>query len=275
MTTTRRSVLMGTLGAYAGILALPGHAAPASEFETLFAQALNDPESLERVRLLREQPQVSGIKAVAPRLKPSSRKVAPEALRLMVLFEVTSESRYTAKYQQPIWPGGESGATIGVGYDLGYSKASWLKADWGGYLDAALLARLEGACGKTGKAANGLIPGLRDVAVPWPSAYQQFSERLVPLYTASTLDAVPLADKLSDKSLGALVSLVYNRGPSFSKQGDRYSEMRAIKSALASEDYAAIPDLIRRMVRLWNADQFGGLHLRRKMEAALFQEGLA
>jgi GH24 family phage-related lysozyme (muramidase) len=275
MDTTRRTVLLGALGACTGMLALPGRAEPASEFETLFAEALKDPDSLERVRLLREQPQVNGIKAVAPRVKPSKRKVAPEALRLLVLFEVSGERRYTAKYQQPVWPGGESGATIGVGYDLGYSKAKWLEEDWCDYLDPAQLTRLTAACGKTGSSAKKLIPGLRDVAVPWSDAYQQFEQRLVPLYTASTLSAVPLAEKLSDKSLGALVSLVYNRGPSFGKPGNRYREMRAIKSALAAEDYGRIPDLIREMVRLWDRDKFAGLHLRRKMEAALFQEGLA
>ncbi|MGV7209926.1 hypothetical protein ACLB1G_18960 [Oxalobacteraceae bacterium A2-2] len=274
MNCTRRSILLGAVGA-AGMLALPARSQAPSEFETLFAQALSDPDALERVRLLREQPLVGGTKAVAPRVKRSDRKVAEEAVRMLVLFEVSSESRYTAKYQQPVWPGGDSGATIGIGYDIGYATESWLRDDWNGYVDAATLARLRGACRKTGKSAGQLVPGLRDVAVPWTAAYSQFTERLLPLYVGATLNAVPLADRLSDKSLGALVSLVYNRGASFNKPGDRYKEMRAIKAALASGDYASIPDQIRRMTRLWDPAQFAGLHTRRKMEAALFQEGLA
>lgn len=270
----RRSILLRALGAAASLYTLSSYAQPVSEFETLFALAHDNPEILEKVRHVRERATVGAARAVAPRGKRSERQVAEEALRMIVLFEVTSERQYEAKYEQPVWPGGESGATIGVGYDLGYSTNTWLRDDWRAYLDAAILAQLQKVCGKTGDDASRVIPGLRDISVPWSIAFFQFKEMSLPLYTGETLNAVPEASKLSDRSLGALVSLVYNRGASFNKAGDRFKEMRAIKRALESAQYAAIPDLIRQMVRLWDGEQFTGLRHRRTMEAALFQEGL-
>lgn len=275
MNHDRRRILLGAAGAAASLCTLSPCAQPVSEFETLFAHALNDPESLARVRHLRERHPVGAAMAVAPREKPSSRRVADEAVRLIVLCEVTSESEYESRYQRPVWPGGKSGATMGIGYDLGYSTRTWLKEDWSGYMNPAVLAQLQTACGKTGPSVDKLIPGLRDVSVPWHAAYSQFKEKALPLYIGKTLDAIPSASKLSDKSLGALVSLVYNRGPDFNASGDRYKEMREIKSALVSAKYAVIPDLIRQMERLWEGDALKGLRHRRKAEAALFQEGLA
>ena len=142
-------------------------------------------------------------------------------------------------------------------------------------MDRVVLAQLQKACGKTGPNAKKLIPGLQDVSVPWNTAFSQFNEKELPRHTGETLKAVPPAGKLSDKSLGALVSLVYNRGLCFNAGGDRYKEMREIKSALASGKNAVIPDLIRQMQRLWVGDGLEGLRRRRRSEAALFQEGLA
>ena len=98
-----------------------------SEFETLFAEALNDPDSLERVRHLRERPPIGAARAVPPHGKPSDRQVADEAVRLILLYEVTNESHYEAHCQRPVWPGGQSGATMGIGYDLGYATTTWFK----------------------------------------------------------------------------------------------------------------------------------------------------
>ncbi|MBY9039494.1 hypothetical protein K7461_29390, partial [Pseudomonas fluorescens] len=73
---------------------------------------------------------------------------------------------------------------------------------------------------------------------------------------------------------------VYNRGASFSipaakdPQG-RYVEMRAIRSAMAVKNYAAIPGELRKMKRLWTSKSVRGVALRREHEARLFEQGLA
>lgn len=276
MSMPRRSLLKATLGIS---VATPLHAVAqrGSSFESLFKEALQEPEQLAAVRNLREHLDILGSKAAAPRVKRSERKIAQEAVRMLVLFEVTDEKRYTSKYQNPVWPGGNSGMTMGIGYDLGYVRATWLNEDWGDELGPGLLSKLKPACGLTGVKAKAISPQLSDVVVPWSAAMKQFEDKLLPLYVGATLQAAPLATKLADerpKCMGALVSLVYNRGPSFSKQGDRYAEMRAIKAALASGSYDRIPGHIRAMKRLWDIKELPGLHQRRDLEAALFQEGL-
>jgi GH24 family phage-related lysozyme (muramidase) len=98
----------------------------------------------------------------------------------------------------------------------------------------------------------------------------------LPRYVAETISVLPNADKLSDDSLGSLVSLVYNRGPSFKLLGDRYTEMRAIRLHMVNEEYDLIPAEIRRMAHLYtdNPDT-AGLVTRRNLEAALFEKGLS
>lgn len=279
----RRHLLLAALGSGAGLLLPPARGQSGPDFESLFARALADPASLEAARSLRERPPMLQALPPGARAVRSDRRIAPEAVRLIVLFEVTSEQVYTARYEAPAWPGGNSGTTIGVGYDLGYTNRLWLQEDWGSYLSQDAMKRLQATCGKHGTDAEALIRGLRDILVPWDAAYAQFRDHALPLYIGETLKALPLAKDLSDKSLGALVSLVYNRGTSFSnppdaysKQNglkDRYFEMRAIKAALASGQVALIPGLIGDMTRLW--PKFPGLVRRRELEAKLFEEGLA
>jgi GH24 family phage-related lysozyme (muramidase) len=68
------------------------------------------------------------------------------------------------------------------------------------------------------------------------------------------------------------VSLVFNRGASFSRPGDRFREMRAIKAHMAGEAFGKIPSELRSMKRLW--PDSSGLRRRREDEARLFEEGL-
>ena len=60
---------------------------------------------------------------------------------------------------------------------------------------------------------------------------------------------------------------------SIKQQGSRYAEMRAIKKAMTSEDFDAIPNYLRAMTRLWPTMR--GLQLRRNHEANLFLAGLS
>ena len=84
--------------------------------------------------------------------------------------------------------------------------------------------------------------------------------------------ALPNTDRLSPDSLGAIVSLAYNRGVAFDTPGPRYAEMRAIKTLMASQNFSKIPAEFLSMRRLWPVN--GDLWKRRMHEAALFQKGL-
>lgn len=105
---------------------------------------------------------------------------------------------------------------------------------------------------------------------------QQFLTVEVPRYVAETLLVDQNVSCLSEDSLGALVSLVYNRGSSFRKTDGRYLEMRQIRYLLAKGKYDLIPEQIRLMKRLWKDDPDAkGIVIRREAEAALFERGLA
>jgi GH24 family phage-related lysozyme (muramidase) len=201
--------------------------------------------------------------------KPSKR-----AVDMIVAFEVTSEAVYIKKYQNPEWPGGASGVTIGVGYDVGYVTAAKLVMDWGAHLPASMVTALKAAVGVTGSPAQSLAKELHaSVSVPWKDANAVFETVTLPETSRQVSKALANTDMLSDDSFGALVSLVYNRGASFSKTGPRFQEMRDIKSHMAAQAFAKVPDDILAMQRLWPT--VPGLQRRRRDEAKLFKGGLA
>jgi hypothetical protein len=56
--------------------------------------------------------------------------ISPPALALIVGFEVSGEQAYTNKNTRPIWPQGQSGVTVGIGYDVGHHTGEQLRKDW-------------------------------------------------------------------------------------------------------------------------------------------------
>ena len=201
-------------------------------------------------------------------------KSSQAAIDLIVAEEVSSQAAYQKLYQHPEWPGGASGVTIGIGYDCGYSTANTIQGDWGDKLPSAMVAALQAVAGIHGSPASSHAHELRGVVtVPWTAAMAVFIGRDMPKWEGIVSRALPNTDKLSPDSFGAIVSLTYNRGPSFDQGGDRYREMRAIKAHMATGQFAEIPGEFRSMKRLW--PNVSGLQHRRDHEAALFEKGLA
>jgi hypothetical protein len=210
----------------------------------------------------------------APAIQGSSTPISDRAFDLIVMLEVTSQAAYERSYFRPTWPEGASGVTIGIGYDVGYVSKSLLLADWQGAIPDAMITALERAVGVTGADADQLAQELRaSVDVPWMAAISVHRSKVIPKWVALTEKALPNTSALSADSLGALVSLTYNRGASFGSPGPRYEEMRAIKSDMASKTFPDIPTQFRSMKRLWPTVK--GLRIRRDLEAQLFQDGLA
>jgi uncharacterized protein (TIGR02594 family) len=202
----------------------------------------------------------------------SNTAISPASINLIVGFEVTDQATYNRSYQKPTWPQGASGVTVGIGYDLGYTSQATLQADWGGKLSQAMIGSLQTAIGVTGSAAGALAKQLANVVVPWTTAMEVFASRDVPKWVGIVERALPNTDRLSPDCLGALVSLAFNRGASFGKQGDRYSEMQAIKDCMTTKNFSGIPPQVRNMKRLWPSMR--GLQDRREQEARLFERGL-
>ena len=123
----------------------------------------------------------------------SDRKISQRASDLIIVFEVTSKETYTRKYQGVIRPGGESGITCGIGYDVGYVTEEYLREDWVGFISDTDIKALSIACGVTGNAAQALRRRLSQIQIPYDVAVNQFFDRVLPFYVAATLFALPRA----------------------------------------------------------------------------------
>lgn len=187
------------------------------------------------------------------------------AAELMVRWEVTSVARYNRALQWPVWPGGASGVTWGVGYDGGHQVARVIADDWAAH---TAVARLTDTAGLTGGAAKAALPRFRDIITPYDLAYQVFRERSLVEYERKAARAfrVDLAS-IRPGACAALVSLAYNRGGSMT--GDSRREMRAIRDdCLPGLDYSCVARQIRAMSRLWvGTPNEAGLRNRRNDEA--------
>jgi hypothetical protein len=105
-------------------------------------------------------------------------------------------------------------------------------------------------------------------------AEEVFKGSTIGKYGRLVLRSLAHARELDANCFGALFSLVYNRGASFTFAGDRFREMRSIRSHMHDRSLAAIPGDFRAMKRLWQGQGFEGLLKRRDAEADLFQRGL-
>jgi hypothetical protein len=193
--------------------------------------------------------------------------LSERGIQRIIEWETGGENYYE---RQPEWPGEQSGITIGVGWDLGHTPATETSRAWGGLLPTPTVAQLVAVAGRTGEAAQQVLPMMRHINIPWAAALTVFREVTLPTWYLRTLRIYPQAGELPGDCAAALVSLVFNRGPSLS--GDRRSEMRDIQSALTAGELARVPGLLRAMVRLWPNSR--GLRRRRTEEADLFEAGL-
>ena len=197
--------------------------------------------------------------------------LTPRAIELIINGEIGAIDRYIP---HPLWPGGRSGITIGVGYDLGQHHRNDLADDWDAELDSKKIFRLARCCLIHGGNAQHLLPGVRDIVIPWDSACRVFENISLPEYERLTQHAFPGCERAPAGVYGALVSLVYNRGGAI--DGPGREEMASIRLAIEAGDYPAIPIAIRSMARLWfNTSIEDGMTARREAEAALAESDLA
>ena len=191
------------------------------------------------------------------------------SMRLILRFEVGGgEEYYTRFLQAPTWPGEASGVTIGVGYDLGYNLPATIRNDWQAHLPPAITERLVACAGKKGTTAQAALPSVRDIVIPWSAAFAVYQAVTIPKFFDLTRRTFPHVEDTHPNCQGALLSLVFNRGGSL--EGDRRTEMRAIKGLVPSKSYREIAAQIRLMKRLWIGTSIErGMSRRRDAEADL------
>jgi hypothetical protein len=248
-----------------------------AKVEKLLDEYVSSEKELENARAFRE----SGFRdpalteaQVFGTAKPSNRHLHESAYELILASEITSEALYKERYRHPVWPGGNSGVTIGIGYDLGDKTVEAFKSHWDGLLDNEQIRSLRATCRLVGEEAKLSLAELEEVSIDWEKAMLQFG-RFLPLIMGETEKAFPNSNELSDMSFGALVSLVYNRGSAISRQSDRRREMFEIRELMNARKFGCVPALIRSMKGLWSSTPAAhGLVIRRELEAQLFEAGL-
>jgi peptidoglycan hydrolase-like protein with peptidoglycan-binding domain len=199
--------------------------------------------------------------------------IGPDSYDLIVEEETGGREYYNRTECRTEWPGGASGVTVGIGYDLGYATRAEIASDWEGLIQPQMIKAMQSVAGITGSAARGATREIySQVYIPWNTALAVFDKVDVPKWVNIVRKALPNTDDLSPESFGALVSLAFNRGASFNNAGDRCREMRAIRTDMITRNYKDIPHQFRLMKRLWPAG--GGLWKRREHEAVLFETGL-
>jgi len=199
----------------------------------------------------------------------ASMVVSKKSIDALIMFEVTSKTFYEKRYQSPIWPGGESGVTIGIGYDLAFPSAKQLADTWGPLISATDLQLLQSVRSKSGLNAKAAIPGVKSVKIPFEKAIRVFHLVTLPEYAGKTKRLYPGVQKLPPDAQGSLISLVYNRGTK--TDGDRRKEMKKIIELVANGDLAGIAAQLRSMKRLWDPAKAGGLITRREKEAQMVE----
>jgi len=199
--------------------------------------------------------------------------ISKKSIDFIIQQEVGGRAYYEKALQRPSWPGGESGATLGIGYDIGYENMAQFIKDWGDNLSADNIKIIKPLVGIKGEKVKDLLKGdILNIRIPYNAAYDVFVKNDVPRYYAMTKKIYPQLDTLNEDTQGALVSMVFNRGISLA--GDSRIEMRAIVDLVAKKDYEGIAEEIEKSKRLWEHRGLDGLVIRREAEADMIRNSI-
>jgi GH24 family phage-related lysozyme (muramidase) len=193
--------------------------------------------------------------------------VSKQTIDKLIEFEISSKSYYDKYLQNPHFPGGSSGITIGLGYDLGYHTEDEIRRDWSSYISSVNLSRLIKVARLKGNIAKSNVNSLKDIKITYNDAFKVFIEVSYPKYVNQTISIYPELNKLHSSAIGALVSLVYNRGNSVN--GANRVEMKELQTCIKNSNYECMSDTIIKMKRLWVNTNLKGLLSRRDWEASM------
>jgi hypothetical protein len=200
--------------------------------------------------------------------------IDPKAVSFILAQEDGDQVYYEKTEEHWDWPEGQSGPTVGAGYDCGYTTKEQCIADWKGIVDDHTLYNMLEGVGLKGTAAHIFVMNNRtDVTVTWAQAVRQFTERELPKQETQGRKTLANWDLLSGLSAGALLSVGYNRGwNGFLSNLPRFRELASIRTYMAQGRWVLISAAIAQMVRLWPNE--AGLRRRRVLEAQMFAQGL-
>lgn len=128
--------------------------------------------------------------------------------------------------------------------------------------------------GKIKEDATAALSSISNIAISKSNA-TTLALRMKARYAQMVVDVYPQVVKLHPHCQGALLSLVINRGNSFTAPSvSSRREMKEIQDDLKGGTLENIPDRIRSMKRLWENSNLSGLLKRRDKEAEFFEKGM-
>jgi len=125
-------------------------------------------------------------------------------------------SYYDNNAQFPHYPGGKSGITIGVGFDLGQNSTQEFTRVWSSYLSSTEIAELSKDSKLKNRPKRGSKKRARElkkmgIQISFDIAWQVFTKDTLPDYYDKTQSIYPSLPNLPDLCRSALVSLIYQR----------------------------------------------------------------
>lgn len=243
-------------------------AVQSAQVEVGEVQAAGAEATVPAVLALREAVATVTTEPLPPEPRPAEPVVVdPAIMELVVRWEIGSPAQYVRKYQGVICPGGGSGPTIGIGYDLGTQTPAQIRAAWGWHPDVERLATASGQVGPERCAA--WRAGHRDIRVSYDDALRVFASHDWPRYMAMAARAYRNGwDGISRNHQLGLGGNGYNRG--FSFVGSRKAEMREVRATCVPQNLATCTAAqLRASCRVWEGTPiYDGLCARRRAEAS-------
>lgn len=222
-------------------------------------------------------------------------KLSKQGINAIISYEIGAEyvgdvRYYNSRLSKPTYPGGNSGVTIGIGYDLGYNTVAQIRKDWEGKVNGNVLAFLVSCAGLKGAtAAKKIKPETSVFKIPYEVASDVFINSTLPRFCKEAKESFPAIEKLNPLAQAVIVSVVFNRGngladtSSNAQKEGRRKEMRQLVEAIEKVDYNAIANEIEAMKRLWDGvpdfdgdveTKMQGLIDRRIAEAKLVRQSI-
>lgn len=202
-----------------------------------------------------------------PLPEPAPSSIDPAVVALVVRWEVGGPAQYVRKYRGVICPGGASGPTVGIGFDLGHQTPQEIRRRWSWHPDVDRMVTASGQVGP--EKCNAWRAAHRDIRVGYDDAIRVFTRYSWPTYQAMAERAYRNGwAALTSNHQGSLTSNGYNRG--FTFLGSRRTEMRHVRDTCVPGNNApCTAGQLRASCRVWDSqpDIRKGLCARRYAEA--------
>ncbi|MCB1144194.1 MAG: hypothetical protein H7A24_06090 [Leptospiraceae bacterium] len=214
-------------------------------------------------------------------------KLSQKANNLIVKFEVGGgEKYYNKKTRFPIWPGGYSGITVGIGVDLGHITFKEFDRYISPYYMEGEASRLIECIGHTGNPKDpeseiemkSLLSTVADCELSWENALAIHEDFTIPIYHKRTMKVFKGIENLPPDAQGAIVSLVFNRGTKL--EGSSRVHMANIAKLVSqytpSNKQTVLEEIAKNfeeMVQIWEGQKiYEGIKRRRLEEAKLVRD---